>query len=36
MPVGYLIGLMGFLAVVAVYFWLVKKPADANSEARAQ
>jgi hypothetical protein len=27
MPVGFLIGLMGFLAVVAVYFWLVKKPA---------
>jgi hypothetical protein len=28
MPVGYLIGLMGFLAVVAVYFWLVRKPSS--------
>ncbi len=32
MPVGYLIGLMGFLAVVAVYFWLVKKPSEPKTE----
>jgi hypothetical protein len=32
MPVGYLIGLMGFLAVVCVYFWLVKKPSEPKTE----
>jgi len=28
MPLGLLIGVMGFLTVIAVYFWLVRKPSE--------
>ncbi len=32
MPVGILIALMGCLAVVSVYFWLVRKPTEPNPQ----
>ena len=32
MEVQVLIGIMGVLCVVAVYFWLVRKPAEAESK----
>jgi hypothetical protein len=32
MGVGMLIGVMGALTVVAVYFWLVRKPGQADQQ----
>jgi hypothetical protein len=32
MTVGLLIGLMSLLMVVAVYFWLVRKPSEASEK----
>lgn len=32
MTVGLLIGLMSLLMVVAVYFWLVRKPSEAGEK----
>jgi hypothetical protein len=32
MTVGLLIGLMSLLMVVAVYFWLVRKPNEAKEK----
>jgi hypothetical protein len=34
MPVGVLVGVMGALAVVAVYFWLVRRKAAPKSDAK--
>lgn len=30
MTVGLLIGLMSLLMVIAVYFWLVRRPSEVN------
>lgn len=32
MTVGLMIGLMSLLMVVCVYFWLVRKPSEANQK----
>jgi len=32
MNVGVLIGVMSLLMVVAVYFWLVRRPSEANEK----
>ena len=34
MPVGLLVGVMASLAVVAVYFWLVRGKAAPKSDAK--
>jgi hypothetical protein len=34
MPVGVLVGVMGLLTVVAVYFWLVRSKGEKKPESK--
>jgi hypothetical protein len=36
MPVGVLIGVMGFLTIVCVYFWLVRSKPSETPKANPQ
>jgi hypothetical protein len=34
MPLGVLVGVMGLLAIVSVYFWLVRPRAERKPDAK--